>query len=415
MAGFVGTSNLLTGDAAEAIVGRRRHVHGPAREDPPRRPGRRASAATRWTRRGRIREVVYLGPDTRYYRRRSTPAPSWSSPSRTSRRPRPRRSRSRAGRPAASGSDSTASPSRTGGDPWRRSTAHDASEDPGAGRAWRAGGRRVRRGVGGSPGARACRQSDRRRRGRAQPRHLGRLRRARRDRPGLRLGHPVREGDRLQGQHDRHDRLEQRRLAHAVRRLRRHLRSPATRPPASSRAASSRRSTRPDPPNYANVFEGLKNLPHNTIDGVNYGVPHGRGPNLLAYNTDVVTTAPTSWDPVWEGGADYKGKISVYDSSIYIADAALHLMTTQPDLGIKNPYQLNEAQFDAAIKLLEQQRDNGALYWGTLQRPDRLVRRRRRRRRDDLAVPGEPAPGREPARSRPSCPTRARPAGPTPG
>jgi putative spermidine/putrescine transport system substrate-binding protein len=117
--------------------------------------------------------------------------------------------------------------------------------------------------------------------------------------------------------------------------------------------------------NYANVFPGLKDLPHNTIDGVNYGVPHGRGPNLLAYNTDIVKAAPTSWDPVWEGGADYKGKISVYDSSIYIADAALHLMTKQPDLGIKNPYQLTQAQFDAAIALLEKQRDNGALYWGT--------------------------------------------------
>jgi len=117
--------------------------------------------------------------------------------------------------------------------------------------------------------------------------------------------------------------------------------------------------------NYANVFAGLKDLPHNTIDGVNYGVPHGRGPNLLAYNTEVVKTPPTSWDAVWEGGADYKGKVSVYDSSIYIADAALHLMTKQPELGIKNPYQLNQAQFDAAVKLLEQQRDNGALYWGT--------------------------------------------------
>jgi putative spermidine/putrescine transport system substrate-binding protein len=118
-------------------------------------------------------------------------------------------------------------------------------------------------------------------------------------------------------------------------------------------------------PNYANVFEGLKNLPHNTVDGVNYGVPHGRGPNLLMYNTEVVTTAPTSWAPVWEDGSMYQGKISIYDSSIYIADAALHLMTAQPDLGITNPYQLNDAQFAAAVSLLEQQRDNGALYWGT--------------------------------------------------
>ena len=118
-------------------------------------------------------------------------------------------------------------------------------------------------------------------------------------------------------------------------------------------------------PNYANVYAGLKDLPHNTFDGVNYGVPHGRGPNLLAFNTDVVTPAPTSWDPVWEGGAAYKGKVSVYDSSIYIADAAVHLMATQSDLGITDPYQLTQAQFDAAVKLLEMQRDNGALYWGT--------------------------------------------------
>jgi putative spermidine/putrescine transport system substrate-binding protein len=118
-------------------------------------------------------------------------------------------------------------------------------------------------------------------------------------------------------------------------------------------------------PNYANVFEGLKNKPHNSLDGVPYGVPHGRGPNLLMYNTEVVTEAPTSWDVVWEGGPDGAGKVSIYDSPIYIADAALHLMNTNPGLGIKNPYQLNQAQFDAAVDLLEQQRDAGALYWGT--------------------------------------------------
>jgi putative spermidine/putrescine transport system substrate-binding protein len=118
-------------------------------------------------------------------------------------------------------------------------------------------------------------------------------------------------------------------------------------------------------PNYANVFEGLKNLPHNTVDGVNYGVPHGRGPNLLMYNTEVITTPPTSWDIVWEGGSEYAGKISIYDSSIYIADAALHLMVKRPELGIKNPYQLNQQQFDAAIDLLEQQAANNPLYWDT--------------------------------------------------
>lgn len=116
-------------------------------------------------------------------------------------------------------------------------------------------------------------------------------------------------------------------------------------------------------PNYKNIFEGLKNKGHNSLNGQPYGVPHGRGPNLLTYNTEVITTAPTSWDPVWSG--EHGGKVSIYDSSDYIADAALHLMTTQPDLGIKNPYQLNEAQFNAAVDLLEKQRDAGALYWAT--------------------------------------------------
>jgi len=117
--------------------------------------------------------------------------------------------------------------------------------------------------------------------------------------------------------------------------------------------------------NYSNVFDSLKNLPHNTVNGVNYGVPHGRGPNLLAYNTDQVTTAPTSWDPIWEGGSAYKGKISIYNSSIFIADAALHVMVKHPELGIKDIYQLNDAQFQAAIDLLNQLKANNPLFWGT--------------------------------------------------
>ena len=116
-------------------------------------------------------------------------------------------------------------------------------------------------------------------------------------------------------------------------------------------------------PNYAGIFEGLKNKTHNSLNGVPYGIPHGRGPNLLMYNTEEITTAPTTWEPVWSG--EHGGKVSIYDSADYIADAALHLMGTQPELGIKNPYQLNEAQFNAAIDLLEKQRDAGALYWAT--------------------------------------------------
>jgi putative spermidine/putrescine transport system substrate-binding protein len=116
-------------------------------------------------------------------------------------------------------------------------------------------------------------------------------------------------------------------------------------------------------PNYENVFEGLKDQAHNTVDGVPYGVPHGRGANLLMYNTEAFPEPPTSWDPVWEADSPAAGKISIYNSSIYIADAALRLMNTTPDLGITNPYQLNEEQFNAAIDLLQQQSEIVGEYW----------------------------------------------------
>jgi putative spermidine/putrescine transport system substrate-binding protein len=120
-------------------------------------------------------------------------------------------------------------------------------------------------------------------------------------------------------------------------------------------------------PNFANVFEGLKGQPHNTVDGKVYGVPHGRGANLLMYNKDVVKPAPDSWNVVFEGGSAYKGKVTAYDYEIYIADAAVYLMTTKPDLKITNPYALDETQFKAAVDLLKAQRQNITTYWGTAQ------------------------------------------------
>jgi putative spermidine/putrescine transport system substrate-binding protein len=57
------------------------------------------------------------------------------------------------------------------------------------------------------------------------------------------------------------------------------------------------------------------------------------------------------------------GKVTAYDSPIYIADAAVYLMTTQPELGITNPYALDQTQFDAAVELLKQQRTMVGRYW----------------------------------------------------
>jgi len=115
--------------------------------------------------------------------------------------------------------------------------------------------------------------------------------------------------------------------------------------------------------NYPDIFEGLKNQPWNSVNGQAYGMPHGRGANLLMFNEEQVSPAPDSWSVVFEADTPYAGKVSAYDSPIAIADAAVYLMATQPDLGITYPYALDKDQFAAAIALLEQQKGVVGEYW----------------------------------------------------
>ena len=116
-------------------------------------------------------------------------------------------------------------------------------------------------------------------------------------------------------------------------------------------------------PNYDGIYDFLKMQSWNSVDGVSYGIPHGYGANLLAYNTEEVSPAPTSWSVVFDKSAEFSGKVTAYDSPIYIADAAVYLMATQPDLGIENPYALDETQLAAAVDLLKGQRENIGEYW----------------------------------------------------
>jgi putative spermidine/putrescine transport system substrate-binding protein len=118
-------------------------------------------------------------------------------------------------------------------------------------------------------------------------------------------------------------------------------------------------------PNYADIYPALKDQAHNTVDGVNYGIPHGRGANLLMWNPDEVKPDPASWSAVFDQAelAKQKGKVTAYDSPIYIADAALYLKEHNPELGIENVYELDDEQFNAAVDLLKQQKEFIGEYW----------------------------------------------------
>jgi putative spermidine/putrescine transport system substrate-binding protein len=115
--------------------------------------------------------------------------------------------------------------------------------------------------------------------------------------------------------------------------------------------------------NYADISSFLKDQHYNSSGGVNYGIPHGWGANYLMWRTDVVTTAPDSWSVVFDKNSPYKGKVTAYDAPIYIADAALYLKSSQPALGIDDPYSLNQKQFDAAVALLKDQHTIIGEYW----------------------------------------------------
>ncbi len=116
------------------------------------------------------------------------------------------------------------------------------------------------------------------------------------------------------------------------------------------------------------IDDRLKSAPWHTVDGIHYGVPYQWGTNVLMYNTELFEEPPSSWKLVFEptvfpDGKSNKGRVQAFDGPIYIADAALYLMATQPELGIEDPYELNEDQYKVALDLLRVQRTIVSRYW----------------------------------------------------
>ncbi|MBB4185433.1 ABC transporter substrate-binding protein [Sinorhizobium terangae] len=122
-------------------------------------------------------------------------------------------------------------------------------------------------------------------------------------------------------------------------------------------------------PSWKTIDERMQNAPWHTVAGVHYGTPYVWGPNVLMYNKDAFKgEAPKSWNVVFEemtlpDGKSNKGRVQAYDGPIHVADAANYLMAHKPDLGIKDPYELNEDQYKAALDLLRTQRTLVGRYW----------------------------------------------------
>ncbi|HEV3268649.1 MAG TPA: ABC transporter substrate-binding protein [Acidimicrobiales bacterium] len=114
-------------------------------------------------------------------------------------------------------------------------------------------------------------------------------------------------------------------------------------------------------PSWKQLRPFLQSPGFNTINGVHYGVSLQFGPNVLLYSTKTFKTAPTTWSVIYS--KKYKGKVTVPNNPIQIADAALYLSKSKPSLGITDPYELTQTQFSAAVNLLKAQKPLIAKYW----------------------------------------------------
>lgn len=122
-------------------------------------------------------------------------------------------------------------------------------------------------------------------------------------------------------------------------------------------------------PSFKNVDARLQKAPWHHVNGTAYGTPYQWGWNVLMYNTNVFKDKPPpSWKIVFEeamlpDGKSNNGRVQAFDGPIDIAEATLYLMSAKPELGLEDPYELNEAQYKAALHLLRGQRKIVGRYW----------------------------------------------------
>jgi putative spermidine/putrescine transport system substrate-binding protein len=114
-------------------------------------------------------------------------------------------------------------------------------------------------------------------------------------------------------------------------------------------------------PSWKHFIKVFKSPPHNTVNGIHYGVSVQWGPNTLIYNTKKVKPAPKNWSDIYS--KKYAGHVTIPNNPIQIADAALYLEHTKPSLGIKDPYELTQSQLAATVKLLKRQKPLLKRFW----------------------------------------------------
>jgi putative spermidine/putrescine transport system substrate-binding protein len=121
-------------------------------------------------------------------------------------------------------------------------------------------------------------------------------------------------------------------------------------------------------PSWDMVDTRFKESSWHTVNGIHYGVPFLWTANRLIFDNSVFTNPPQSvgvtfFEQQLPDGLSNKGRLQAFEGAMAIADAALYLMQTHPELDIRDPYELNRVQFGEVISLLRGQRELLSGYW----------------------------------------------------
>jgi putative spermidine/putrescine transport system substrate-binding protein len=116
---------------------------------------------------------------------------------------------------------------------------------------------------------------------------------------------------------------------------------------------------------YSQISPRLRNAPGEVSGGKVYGVPYIWDSYVTGYDVGKVKPAPQGWTSLFAPGSAsrYAGKITVPDSPVTLALAALYLKSAQPSLGISDPFELTKPQLAAAQQAVSAVRRHVGTFW----------------------------------------------------
>jgi putative spermidine/putrescine transport system substrate-binding protein len=107
--------------------------------------------------------------------------------------------------------------------------------------------------------------------------------------------------------------------------------------------------------NFDDLAKQLQSPSFNTEDGKHYGLSFVWGANVLISHADKITESLDSWNVLYD--PKYKGRITVPDNPIQIADPALQYFNAS------DPYSIDQATLDKVKKKLQDQKPLVRKYW----------------------------------------------------